>query len=259
VAPQKYHEYIGFRVAEPTLKRAFRKTYGLELPDQTVTLRLALFTYKKMASRFIPEMTEVAWAGRGKTLEERATGLHHKSLFHLRGAAIEASWEKTRERPGVGDKLTALVFRVIPKVGPLNAFDFHAPTEEAEQLFSDSLKATVADYEARVRNVRFDPRDINLDTGRPTTPGEYRHGDTTFAKLLHQLQRTHFATMTPALQEKLLGFYSDSTYNSMRPKARQWRRIQRELEQLKAATKGTSSPLTAQSRPDSTHASIHTR
>lgn len=259
VAPQKYHEYIGFRVPEPMLKRAFRKTYGLELPDQTVTLRLALFTYRKMASRFIPEMTEVAWAGRRKSLEERATGLHHKSLFHLQRPVIEASWEQTRQRPGVGDKLTALVFRVIPKVGPLDAFDFHTPTEEAEQLLSDSLKATVADYEVRVENFRFDPTDINLDTGRPTRPGEYHYGDLTFARLLHQLHRTHFASITPALQNKLLGFYSDSTHDSMRRKARQWRRVQREVAELKAAAKANSSPSTAQSRPDSIHASIHTR
>jgi hypothetical protein len=235
VAPQKYHESIGFRVPEPVLRRAFRKTYGLELPDQTVSLRLALFTYRKMASRFIPEMTEVAWAGRGRTLEERATGLRHKSLFHLQRAAIEASWEKTRAKPGVGDKLTALAFRIVPKVGPLNAFDFHTPTEEAEQLFGDSLKATVADYEVRVRDARFDPPDINLDTGRPTSPGEYHYGDMTFAKLLHQLERAHFATITPALQDNLVGFYSDSTHDSMRRKARQWRRVQRELEELKAA------------------------
>ena len=111
----------------------------------------------------------------------------------------------------------------------------------------------------RVGDARLDPRDINLDTGRPTTPGEYHYCDMTFAKLLHQLQRAHFATMTPALQDKLLGFYRDSTHDSMRRKARQWRRIQRELEQLKVASKATSSPLTAQSRPDSIHASIHTQ
>ena len=57
----------------------------------------------------------------------------------------------------------------------------------------------------------------------------------TFAKLLHQLERTHFATITPALQDNLVGFYSDSTHDSMRRKARQWRRVQRELEELKAA------------------------
>jgi hypothetical protein len=258
VAPQKYHEYIGFRVAEPTLRRAFRKTYGLELPDQTVTLRLALFTYKKMASRFIPEMTEVAWAGRGKSLEERATGLRHNSLFHIQRGAIEASWEKTRERPGVGDKLTALLFRIVPKVGPLNAFDFHTPTEEAEQLFSDSLKATIADYEVRVGDARFDPPDVNLDTGRPTSPGEYHYGDMAFAKLLQQLERTHFATITPALQDKLLGFYSDSTYDSMRRNARPWRRVQREVAELKAAAKANSSHRAAQSPPDSSRASIRT-
>jgi len=234
VAPQKYHEYVGFRVAQPTLERAFKKTYGLDLPDQTVSLRLALFTYRKMASRFIPEMTEVAWAGREKPLEEQATGLHHKSLFHLRRATVEATWEKTRTRPGWGDKLTASVFRIVPKFGPLSAFQFHTPTEETEDLFANSLKATVADFEARVADPRFDPPDVNLDTGRPTRPGEYQYTDRTFANLLHQLERTHFATVTPALRESLMGFYGDSAQDSMRRKPRKWRRVERELQQLKA-------------------------
>jgi hypothetical protein len=241
VAPQKYHEHIGFRVPQPVLKRAFLKTYGLELPDQTFSLRLSLASYRETASRFIPEMTEVAWALKSKTLEERAGGLHHRSLFHLRHAKIDAKWQARRTRPGPGDKVTAFVFRLLPKVGPLQVFDFHTPTEETEQLFADSLKATIADYEQKVADARLDPPDINLDTGRPTHPGEYRYCDGTFAKLLHRLQKTYFAAMTPALRDKLLRFYSESARDSMRKKPRRWRRVMRDLQDLKAAPTGHTS------------------
>jgi hypothetical protein len=234
VAPQKYHDWIGFRVPEPVLQRAFQKTYGLELDDQVFSPGLAFTTYRKFAGKLIPEMTEVAWALRGKSLEERATSLHHRSLFHLRRANIEAFWEETRTRPGVGDHVTAFVFRLLPKFGPLDAFQFHTPTEETEQLFADSLKATVADYERRIKGPRLDPPQINLDTGLPTRPGDYRYCDWTFAKLLHKLERTHFASVTPSLRSSILDFYSDPARNLVMKKRRQWKRVQRDLNKLKA-------------------------
>jgi Zinc dependent phospholipase C len=234
VAPQKYHEWIGFRVPEPVLRRAFRKTYGLELTKQLLSTRLTLWSYRNLAGKFVPEMTEVAWAGRGKSLEERAKGLHHRSLFHLRLVDTEAG-RFSRTKPGPGDKLTAMVFSIVPKFGPLNCFQFHTPTDQTDQLFADSLKATIGEYARRVKDAQFDLPDINLDTGRPTHPGDYRTCDQTYARLLHQLERTHFALITPALRENLLGFYSESTHDSLRKKHRRWRRVQKELKELRAA------------------------
>jgi hypothetical protein len=234
VAPQKYHESVGFRVPEPLLRRAFRRTYGLELPRQTLSLRIALWSYREVAGRFIPDMTKVAWALRGKTLEERATNVHHRKLFHLRRSDGEVG-KYVETKPGPGDKLVAFVIRLVPKVGPLAVFQFHTPTAQTEQLFADSLRATIGDYEHRVQNASDDaPPDINLDTGRPTNPGEYRYCDQTYAKLLHKLKRTHFAMMTPELRSNLLDFYRDSEHDIVRKKHRQWRRVQRDLGKLKA-------------------------
>ena len=240
VAPQKYHEWIGFRVREPLLQRAFRRTYGLELPHETLGLRVSLYVYRECAGKFIPQMTMVAWALKRKDLEERATSVHHKSLFHLRRESIDQAWEKTRNRPGLGDQMTAFLIRILPKVGPLDFFQFHVPTDETEQLLAGSLKATVADYEVKVADARFDPPDINLDTGRPTRPGEYRYCDRTFAQLLHRLEKTHFAAMTPALRDDLLGFYRDSSHDTVRRKPRQWRRVMRDLNKLEGATAADS-------------------
>jgi hypothetical protein len=167
VAPQKYHDWIGFKVPEPVLRRAFQRTYGLKLSDQNLSVRLALASYRESASQIIPEMTEVAWALRRKQLEERASGQYHAQLYHLSRKSYEAR-PKTYTRPGLGDKLTAFVFRLIPKFSPLSAFDFHAPTLLTEQLFADSLRATVEDYDKKLRAAQmrqFDPPNLNLDTG----------------------------------------------------------------------------------------------
>lgn len=180
-------------------------------------------------------MTEVAWAYKGKDLEARAQGMPHKLMFHLRRPMFEASWEQRRTRPGIGDKTTAAFFRILPKFVPLNVFQFHTPADETEQLFGDSLKATVADYEARAGSAPLAPPNINLDTGRPIHPGQYRYGDMTFARWLDRLARAHFASINPAMRESLLGFYDDTTRDGMNKDGRKWREIQRELRELQAS------------------------
>ena len=237
VAPQKYHDWIGFKVAEPPLRRAFRRTYGLELSDQILSVRLALASYRESASQVIPEMTEVAWALRRKELEGRTSEKYHEQLYHLSRKSYEA-WRKTYTRPGVGDKLTAFVFRLIPKFGPLNVINFHTPTRVTEQLFADSLRATVASYDKALREAAatgFDPPNVNLDTGRPTRPGEYAASDRTYAELLHKLKHDRFAGVSPALRNNLLDFYSNSTDDTMRKNHRRWRGVLRDRDELKAA------------------------
>jgi Zinc dependent phospholipase C len=237
VAPQKYHDWIGFKVPEPVLRRAFKRTYGLELSDQILSVRLVLASYRESASQVIPEMTEVAWALRRKELEERASGQHHEQLYHLSRKSYE-TWRKTYTRPGLGDELTAFVFRLIPKFGPLSAFDFHTPSLVTEQLFADSLRATVEDYNKTLQSAQatgFDPPDVNLDTGRPTRPGEYAFCDRAYADLLHKLKRQRFAGVTPQLRDHLLNFYSNSTDDTMRRKHRRWRGVLRDRDELEAA------------------------
>jgi len=69
VAPQKYHDWIGFRVAEPALRRAFKRTYaGLEFGDQIL----------KRASRpcLLPPISKPNYSGNergGVSAQEEAT------------------------------------------------------------------------------------------------------------------------------------------------------------------------------------------
>ncbi|HEV2494981.1 MAG TPA: zinc dependent phospholipase C family protein [Terriglobia bacterium] len=236
-APQAYRDWIGFRVPKPVLQRAFKKTYGLDLSDEILDVDLSIAAYRKLANKFIPEMSEVAWALRRKQLEERASSAQHAQLYHLSRESYR-DWRKYYTRPGVGDKVTAFFFRLLPKFGPLSAFDFHAPTLQTEQLFGSSLKATVASYNAELSAVqvgRCDPPDVDLDTGQPTRPGEYFYCDRTYARLLHDLKRKHFAGVSAGLRDNLLSFYADSADNSLRRQSGTWRRVTRDLAEFKAA------------------------
>jgi hypothetical protein len=239
-APQAFRDWIGFRVPKPLLGRAFKCTYGLELSDEFLDVDLSLATYRRVANKFVPEMTEVAWALRRQELEERASGVHHQQLYHL-SRQCYADWQKTYTRPGAGDKVTAFFFRLFPKFGPLSAFDFHTPTVETEQLFAESLRASVSAYDQELQamwSLSYGLPDIDLDTGRPTRPGEYAHCDQAYAELLHKLKGRHFADVTSELRENLLSFYADSEDDTFRNQPEKWRRVSAELAELKASTPG---------------------
>ena len=254
VAPQKYHDAIGLKVPKPVLQRAFRRTYGLDL-DEILITGLALFDYRELASKGIPEMSDVTWALRRKELEGRASSVQHQRLFHLPRTSYEA-WQNRYTKPGVGDKIEAFFFRLVPKIGPLSVIQFHAPTSQTEQMFAESLKATVEDYEEELKAVQaglLDPPNMDLDTGRLTESGEYRYCDQTYAKLLDKLEHRHFTGVPPELRDNLLSFYQNPGDNAMRKRPRQWRKILRELDELSAAgTPQESQPATATDRRAST-------
>ncbi|HEV2423823.1 MAG TPA: zinc dependent phospholipase C family protein [Terriglobia bacterium] len=235
-APQAFRDWIGFKVPKPLVERAFEDTYGLKLTHQILSVDLSVAVYKKTANQFIPEMTEVAWALRRRQMQGLASSERHQRLYHL-SRACYVDWLKTYAKPGAGDKLNAFLFRLLPKFGPLSVFDFHAPSVQTEQLFADGLKATVAAYDVRLQAVRrgdYDPPDIDLDTGRPTQPGEYRTCDRTYAVLLHKLRRHHFAGISPALRDNILDFYAHSAKEQVDEHRAQGRRVSRDLVALKA-------------------------
>src|SRR5258708_6178275 len=122
-------------------------------------------TPKRMPSPSTPSMCWKSSAG---------TSLHRPTTT--------ASDSKCRSRYCSGPKFVAFPFRLVPKFGPLSTFQFHGPTLNTEQLFADSLKVTVENYEMELqwlRTPRFDPLDVNPATGQPTRSGAYRHADQT--------------------------------------------------------------------------------
>ena len=54
-APQAYHDFIGFEVSKPVLERAFEEIYGFPIKLLFKDFDLSLGTYRRSASRIIPE------------------------------------------------------------------------------------------------------------------------------------------------------------------------------------------------------------
>lgn len=82
-------------------------------------------------------------------------------------------------------RILGWLYVLVPKLGPLRPLAFKVPTPEAERLFLDSLKRTRERYRADLESLsagRLKLANIDLDTGRPTAPGEYALADQTMAE-----------------------------------------------------------------------------
>lgn len=212
-APQAYHDFIGFEVSKPVLERAFRDTYGLEMKNIFFSIDLSLGTYRRSISNIIPEMTKVAWQQKKKELVQATPGLTRgRFVYNLSRSSFEKEWGRQYERPGVGARLMAFFFRLIPRVGPFKALSFKPPTPAAEQLFMKSFNASLAEYRELLGQLqsghRLELADTNFDTGKPTRFGEYRMADEAYSKLLEKLESEKFVTVDPPLRANILSFFA---------------------------------------------------
>jgi len=127
-------------------------------------------------------------------------------------ADYEREWGKEYYRPGLLAKLLAIIVKILPKVGPLRAVDPKPPTPATEKMYLASVARTVASYRKELHlaeEQRLALPDDDLDTGRPTRPGEYKLADRAYARLLKQLVRNRFAGLQPELRQNILNYYRD--------------------------------------------------
>jgi hypothetical protein len=211
-APDAYHDFIGFEVSKPALERAFQDTYGIPINDVFATLDLGIGTYRFSVGKLVPEMTKAAWQSKRSDIEKLAPGVtRNKFVYRLSRRDYEKEWDRQYKQPGFFARFLACMFRVIPKFGPFRALAFRPVPPAVEQEFLKSLDETIAQYRVRlneVRDGRLKLPDINLDTGKPTRPGEYRLADKAYATLLNHLAEHHFANVTPGLRQNIVAFFS---------------------------------------------------
>ena len=235
-----YHDFIGFEVAKPVLERAFLKTYGVKLSDIFANLDLSIGSFRWSVSRAIPEMTRVALlTKKDEMVKENPSFTKKKFLYNLSRSEYEKAWGKRYQRPGFGARLLAIIFKIIPKFGPFKTIDFKMPYPNTETLYLKSVNDTVELYRGELRDLKtgkLQLANMDFDTGKPTSPGEYRLTDETYAKLLDKLAKTKFADLKPDLRQNILTFYQNpSAPNYTKKKREKWTKVQQQLEELKTA------------------------
>jgi zinc dependent phospholipase C len=234
-SPDSYRDFIGFEVAKPVLERAFVKTYGVDLKDVFRSLDLSIGSFRRSVSKIVPEMTRVALATRkADMVKEDPSFTKRKFLYNLKRAEYERTWGKEYQKPGFGARFMALIFRLIPKVGPFKAIAFKVPSGDIETKYLKSVNDTVDQYRAYLRQLAN--HDIHLankdfDTGKETQAGEYPLTDSAYAKLLDKLAGGNFAQVTPQLRQNVLAFYNGAPASTNKD---EWEKAMKNLEQLKA-------------------------
>lgn len=246
-----YHDFIGFEVAKPVLERAFLKTYGVKLSDIFANLDLSIGSFRWSVSRAIPEMTRVALlTKKDEMVKENPSFAKKKFLYNLKRSDYEKEWGKQYQKPGFGARLMAVIFKIIPKIGPFKAIAFKMPNPDTETLYLKSVNSTVDQYRAKLHDLKtggLQLANMDFDTGKPTSSGEYQLTDETYAKLLDKLTKTKFADLRPDVRQNILTFYQNpAAPNYTKKKREKWSKVQQELEQLKTSVNAQASPQGSQ-------------
>src|SRR5580692_7559546 len=237
-APEQYHDFIGFKVAQPLLERAFPVVYGLKMQDVLANEDLAIGSYRFSVSQLIPKMTQVALQTHKKDLmRETPDFSKQKFLYRLSRSDYEKEWGKDYAKPGFRVRVLSGLLRYMPKIGPLKSLAFNNPTAQTEDLYFKSINMTVDHYRIFLEQVRTGTLDLSnsdLDSGKETRAAEYSLTDDTYAKLLKQLTARKFDLTTLALRDDILHFYGDlSASITTKKDSAQWQGVLVSLDQLK--------------------------
>src|SRR5262249_54131480 len=144
-------------------------------------------------------------------------------VFTYTRQQYEKDFGTNYHRPGFFARVVAIVYKILPKVGPLEPLSFQTPTPEAERLFADSFKDTRVRFRAALDPVargRLALQNTDFDTGKGSRQGEYALADDTYAELLHRLADKDFKPASAALRRNIVAFYSASPERTASPKAR---------------------------------------
>src|SRR5579875_3234651 len=119
-APEAYHDFIGFDVAQPLVERAFRDTYGLDTQDVFNDFPRAIESFRRAVSKTIPMATRIAWAAKKDEIERAQPGItRQRFLYVMKRSSYERNWGKQYDRPTLGDRILAVLLKLIHPIGPL--------------------------------------------------------------------------------------------------------------------------------------------
>jgi hypothetical protein len=237
-ATQAYHDFIGFKVADSVLERAFFKTYDLHLQDVFGKYQRAVGTFRWAVRSFFPELTRAAWATRKSEIRKANSGITGRRFrYHMSRVNYNKEFGRDRDKPGILAYSLSMLIRILPKIGPLKPLKFKAPGPEAEKYYIQSFDTVQNHLRMAIRQLGktklFLPNK-DFDTGYPTKPGEYKLTDETYCKWVLQLGEEKLSTLSTPARQNILHFFSlaDST---LKEKPKEWNKALLVLHQWNSA------------------------
>jgi hypothetical protein len=202
---QNFHDYIGFKISEPVLKRAFLKTYGLRVEDLFSDFPKAVVTFKWSVQKVYPYLTRTAWKHKKEEILKSAPGATHRNyIYRIPHAKQGPDYAK----PALLGRMGVVVIRYLPRVGSLRKLSIVVPDPESEKLFLRGFDSVVLHYHYSMSKIGHPISNRDFDTGKETEAGEYDMADNAYAELLLKLQEHGFTGASADLRENILGFYS---------------------------------------------------
>jgi hypothetical protein len=240
-ASQQYHDFIGFQVSKALLERTFPIVYGVELNEVLAHEDLAIGSYRFAVGQMIPEMTKIALRTHKKDMmKEEPSFAKKKFLYRLSRSEYEKEWGKDYKKDGFKIRVSAILLRYMPKIGPFRALAFNNPTPQTEEMYFKSINTTVDQYRIYLEQVRAGALELancDFDSGKVTLAAEYSLTDETYAMLLGQLAGKKFARTSPELRDNILNFYSDlSLPLETKKDTGRWQSVLTALDELKLIT-----------------------
>ena len=238
-----YHDFIGFKVSEDLLERAFAQTYGLKMKQIVLNRDLAIGSYRFAVRNLIPLASRAAWRANRHELRKVNRRIRRRDYIYKESKEkFEEQYGTHYERPKFGARVLAGIIQVLPKVGKLKSLKFIAPTPEAQRIFSQSFHETVVNYAqmlskqtATIGQAPSMPN-VDFDTGHPTKIGEYPLADRTYGEWVRELAKDDFKQVTPIMQKDILAFFNTAAI-SKEPVDKEEKESEKRRETLDAVAK----------------------
>jgi hypothetical protein len=236
---QAYHDFIGFKVSEDLLERAFAQTYGLEMKQIVMSMGLAIGSYRFAVRNLIPLASRAAWRANRHELRKVNRRIRRRDYIYKQSKEkFEQEYGANYERPKFGARIVAGIIDILPKKGKLKSLKFIAPTPEAQRIFSQSFHETIVSYAqllskqngtigqaTRLPNVDF-------DTGHNTKIGEYPLADRTYGEWVRELAKNDFKEVTPTMRQDILAFFSGAPKGPLDEEEKEQKKRQETLQAL---------------------------
>jgi hypothetical protein len=237
-ASTAYHDFIGFKVANAVLERAFFKIYGLKVTDLFGNFSRAVGTFRWIVKDLFPVITKAAWASKKNEIQKATpTATSNSFVYRMHRRNYYHEFGKADERPTFFAELLSIFIRIAPKIGPLKPLKFKIPGPDGEKLFIRSFDTTVVAYHLQIAVLRsndIELPNIDYDTGKPTHAGEYPLTDQAYDQWLLDLHCKCFDALTSSLKANILAFNAHRQWIAHNKKERRHvQQIQCALEQLK--------------------------
>jgi hypothetical protein len=222
-ASQAYHDFIGFKVADSVLERAFYKTYSLHLKDVFSNFSRAVGTFRWSVKNFFPALTKAAWATKQADIKKHDPTMTAKQFrYKMKMLNYNKEFGKERDKPGVFSFLFAGLIKILPKIGPLAPLKFKAPSPQVEKLYVQSFDSVQLHYSNALKTLRstaIELKNRDFDTGLDTKPGEYKLTDDTYCDLL--LKIIHYNNQPDSdLRKNIIAFFKNTEMLSNKKEAK---------------------------------------